>query len=311
MRRLGPVLFLLVLGRVASASAQAESASSLARPPIRGAEYVPPAAALPPPGSALPSPSDEPLPPPTSSLSPNLFGSGTLLAGPVAGTEDEFHRARMNLLDQHLSSLGARRTSNIGGGVVTLLMGGAYVGIGVYANRNGEPTFAKYFFISGGASIVSAGVGFALMTNPERAYTRFSAIRDDPSLSSHERLRLSESILESLARRRRATRFTQASIDLAVTAISLPFLLGNDGFDKSNAFDWLITISAVISTVDAVTTMVQRSEEERRYRMYRLYADAHGGDELTATAPPPRLRLAGYGLSPLPGGGIGGVSFIF
>jgi len=224
---------------------------------------------------------------------------------------DERISVRLDALDGHLSSLGARRSSGVGAGVITLLLGGTFIGLGVYANRNGAEDVAKYFFLIGVANTISAGIGFGLQPNTERAYTHFSAIRADESLSPSERLRRSEAILHSLARRRMASRFAQGSIDLTVTAVSFPFLLGGDGFDKSNAFDWIITVSSLISAVQAISGMVQRTEEERRWRIYRTFASTHGGDEVFAAVRRPRLEFRDFAIGPVPQGAFGRVGFTF
>lgn len=192
-----------------------------------------------------------------------------------------------------------------------MLMGGAYIGIGVYANREGESSLAKYFIISGVANLLSAGVGFGLQPNTERAYTRFSAIREDATLAPEERLRQGEAILHSLARRRMASRFVQGGLNLTVTAISLPFLFGSDGFSKDSAFDWIVSVSAIISAVDAVTTMVQRTEEERRWRMYRSFVERHSEAGALLTESRPRLVLRDVAAAPIPGGGYARAVFTF
>lgn len=318
-----------------TARAQSESALDLTPPPIRGTtrRTAPPTpgttaeSPLPPPGDTLhgrprttgwvdpstvpPPDRDAPLPPPSEGSSAPPWGESQTTGERTPLSPDDAIDARLDALDDHLSSLGARRSSGVGGGVVTMILGGTYIGLGVYANRNDEPTIARYFYISGIANVLNAGIGFGLQPNTERAYTRFTAIREDESLAPTERLRRSESILRSIARRRMASRFVQGGINLTVTAISLPFLFGSDGFEKTDAFDWIVTVSATISAVDAITTMVQRSEEERRWRMYRDFASRHGGDAVFTADARPRLRFRSIAVSPIPGGGYGGAAFIF
>ncbi len=259
----------------------------------------------PPPTVALPTPADAARTLPLPVSAPATDGQAP---DPVEVSID----ARIDNLDDHISALAARRTNTVGGGVVALLMGGTYIGLGAYAGKNGYGSIARYFYLVGGASVVSAGVNFGLQPNPERAYDRLQLIRADAELAPSARLAGAEHLLSNLARRRMASRYIQGALDLGLVVGSMPVLFGDGGFDPSDGFDWIVATSAGIGAVQALTTMFRRSEEERRWRMYRNFAERHGGDGVfVSSSLRPRLRMAGFGGGPAPGGGAISATFIF
>lgn len=165
-------------------------------------------------------------------------------------------------LETHLEALAMHRTSRVGDGLTPLLIGGAYIGIGVAANRADDP-IDRYFWSVGSLNIASGFLYFGLASNPERLYLRFM------EASPSDQIRLGERTLRTLARKRLASRLLQGGIGVGTTVASLPLLLGGDGFRTDDAFDWVVAVSAGLGLVDSVTTMIRRSEEERRWRNYR------------------------------------------
>lgn len=306
MQRGASVLASLVLSAAlglacARAGAQSsESAVGLSRPtPPTAAPPTAAPQAVPDTSPPLPSPGDAarslPLPPPP---------------GPRAVASDGNVDARLASLDGHLSSLAARRGSSAGGAVVSLLMGGSFIGLGVYASRSGESFISSYFYLSGAGAVASAAIQLGLQPNPQRAYLRLQSMNVDASLDTVTRLARTEQLLSGMARKRMAARYLQGAIGLGMTVGSLPILLGGDGFHSADTFDWLIVLSAGIGLVDALTTMFQRSEEERRWQMYQRFAETHGGQAVFSAAPS-GLSFAGVRGLRTPGGGGVAARFIF
>lgn len=305
MFRVVPLITLVaLLGSTANAQSN-EGAQGLARPTPSIVTPTTPSPAAP-----LPTPADvaRSLPPVGASESGTILP--TQLPPTTQVTADGNVEARLDSLDGHLSSLAARRTSAASGAVVNLLMGGTFIGLGVYAARNGGSDISGYFYLSGGASIASAGVQLGLQPNAQRAYERLQALRVDTTIDTGTRLARAESLLGSMARRRMASRYLQGGIGLGITVGSLPILLGRDGFDTKDTFDWLIAASAAIGLVDAMTTMFQRTEEERRWRMYQSFASRHGGQSILSDASS-RLRFGGLTPMPMARGGGAAARFIF
>lgn len=283
-----------------------EGATGLSRPAPHPSS---PGTSLPTPTQGAPqnAPESGPLPNPTDAAR-GIYPAAPPLPSPVSA--DGNVEARLDALDGHLTALAARRTSNIGGSVVSMLMGGTFIGLGVYASRNGGDPISGYFYLTGAASVASAGLQIGLQPNQQRAYDRLQAIRLDPTLDPAARLARAEPLLGNMARRRMASRYLQGMISLGMTVGALPILLGGDGFRTSESYDWLIALSAGIGLIDAMTTMFQRSEEERRWRMYLRFAGSHGGQAVFSEAPT-RLRFSGVSAIPLPNGTIGAATFRF
>lgn len=272
-------------------------------------------------GLGRPTPSQPaapaPLPAPATTATPLPSPADAAMTVPFAGTTPGSYGAtdgdviaRLESIDGHMQSLAARRGSSIGSGVVNLLMGGTYIGIGAYAAHHGGGQIAGYFYLTGGATVLSAGVYFGLQPNPRRAYDHLQQLRVDPMLDPRAQLVRAERLFGSMARRRMASRYVQGTLSLGITVGSLPILFGHGGFDASNGFDWLIAASAGIGLVDALTTMFQRTEEERRWRMYQRFADNHGG-EAVLVPEAPRLRYQGVSAVGSPAGGFGVARFAF
>lgn len=295
-RLLPALLVLLVAQPRALAQYENEGPDGLAVPPVATHPLTPPSPAA----NALPTPAQ----------TARAYADPTTVAAPSAPPAGSAVALRLDMLDGQLSSLGARRNSGVGDGVVTMLLGGTYIGLGVYANRNGGGPIATYFYLAGAGSLASSAVHFGLQPNAERAYTRFQSLAGDPNLDPNRRLELSEDILHSMAKRRMAARFVQAGINLGITVGSIPVLLGNDGFSSSSGLDWIIVASSGIGVVNAITTMIQRTEEERRWRMYRQFADNHPTEGITSDSRP-RLRLDTFAVAPSPAGGIAVARFVF
>lgn len=278
----------------------AENAQGLAEPPAGPATVVP--TVVPETTSGVPASDTSTLLPPVAPLPSPADAASTMMSG------DPAIDGRMRLLDNHLSLLASRRSGGIGDGLVTLLLGATYTGLGVYANRHSSSSgnISRYFFVSAAGSFASAGVHFGLQPNAGRMYARFQLIAADTSLTPGERLSHAEQLLHSMARRRMAARYVQSGINIGITLGSLPVLFGSGGFDTGSAFDWMITLSAGISVISAVSTMFQRSEEERRWSAYRAYTTPRPGFQ-----PATGLRLQSFGAAPIPGGGSAAVRFVF
>lgn len=241
----------LLAGLPAIALAQPESASGLSRPR---------------PGARVPSPADGLPPAPATSVVPAPPTAARVgLEGEVAIPSSVARRLRV--LQSSLDGLALRGGSNVGDGITSLVSAGIGFGFGALARSNGDTSTARYLFVFGGVGIAQAGLAFARPRATGYA-SRMSIMPMSTEAEVLARLEFGETSLQHLARVHRALRFTDGSLSIAASLGTLPLLLGSDGFDSSDHWDWIVVVSAGLSATMGLVTLIQRSDAERRWRTY-------------------------------------------
>jgi hypothetical protein len=226
--------------------AQAETPDNLGNP--RGGPGVVP---LPPPGQTIPSPRE-------IARSAPLEGEAVIPSSIAR---------RLRILSTSLDGLALRGGSNIGDGITSLVSSGVGFAFGALAKKHGDTRTAKYLFVFGSVGIAQAGLAFARPRATGYA-SRFSVMPMTTDEEVIARLEYGEDSLHHLARVHRALRFTDASLAIGASLGTLPLLLGNDGFDSGDEWDWVIIVSAGLSATMGIVSLIQRSDAERRWHTY-------------------------------------------
>ncbi len=211
---------------------------------------------------------------------------------------------RLRVLQTSLDGLSVADGSNLGDGITSLVSAGIAFTFGAIAKRNDQPMTARYLFVFGGVGIAQSGLAFARPRAGGYA-SRFSVMPMSTNDEVAARLEYGEASLFHLARVHRALRFSDASLSIGASLGTLPFLLGADGFDKKDGWDWVIVVSAGLSTTMGLISFATRSDAERRWRAYAEMAD---GEEAPVQA---GIRLRGVApwVSPTGFGSVVDVSF--
>jgi hypothetical protein len=242
--------FLIIAAIPGLTAAQAETGERLGDP--RGGDVVP----EPPQAGVVPA--------------PRTAASRTRLEGEAPLSPNIARRLRV--LSTNLDGLALRGNSNVGDGITALVSAGVGFTIGAFAKRDGNTAMARYFFIFGSVGIAQAGLAFARPSATGYA-SRFSVMPMSTQEEVLARLEYGERSLHHLARIHRALRFADGSLAVGVSLGTLPLLLGNDGFDSADKWDWIVVVSAGLSATMGIVSLIQRSDAERRWHTYSNMVD--------------------------------------
>lgn len=209
-------------------------------------------------------------------------------------------RALLDVLDTSLQSLAAssRRGRRIGG--YTLLGLGIGAGVGGAATLAfGEGDDARIVGLSliGGGALLSglSLIPFKLRGESERIYAEFNRMPAGAPDQVQQKYIYWDRRFEELAQKRRQGRIIGGITSIAVgVATGLVVMQGaNQG--ESNAVLW----SALGPVLGGVSSLLVKSEAERRYETYRRTKE-----DVVGRPPTAAIR---FGIAPLPTGGILGV----
>lgn len=276
----------------------------------------------PPPDGAPPAGGTFPTAPQAPAGLPGTRPGGFDVPGHVA--------TRLRVLDGDLTALKARGGSHVVDGVLSMVAGGASITIGIVLNQNddspgSDDVVSELLYVVGTAAIARGIVNLTLMPDAREPATEFAHMPMRNRREIEERLAFGESTLEHLADRHRTVRLIDAGLNMGVGVAMLPVWLANNDGGFDSAGDYFVVISAGISLLSGIVTLVSQSDAERRWDAYerlreRLLREAReaGGDGATLDADVgiawrqrhpargPRL-VAG----PAPGGGLAGVHWVF
>lgn len=189
-------------------------------------------------------------------------------------------------------------------GVMEALTGGLFIGLGAWARNSGSVQTGNYFYVYGGMSIGRALIDFTLKPNPQRYAVAFTNMPMTTPEDAMARLRYGEQSLQMLANRYRTARLLDGGLQIAAGAISIPILVGPEGFAHADAFTYIIAITGGITIVTGLVAMLTPSSAERRWKSYkRLVARLNARNPTPATQAPYSLeRRYEVGAYALPGG---------
>lgn len=269
----------------------------------------------PPPATAVPTP-----PPPGYATSPSLppppgtyppYGAAPLSANPFASQLgapagprlDPGVAQRLSALESNLGAL-SMGSGAIAEGVMEAVTGGLFIGLGAWARNTGSVQTGNYFYVYGGMSVGRALIDFTLKPNPQRyavAYTNMPMATTEDAMA---RLRYGEDSLRMLAYRYRTARLLDGGLQIAAGAISIPILVGPEGFAHADAFTYIIAITGGITIITGLVAMLTPTSAERRWKSYqRLVARLNARNAPPPSRPPYSLeRSYEVGAFALPGG---------
>ena len=221
-----------------------------------------------------------------------LSGSSAALA--ISARDNEHEQRLIDLLDASLLSLSdlSRRNRRIGGYVLLGLGVGTGIG-GVATLAFGDSDDARIVGISllGGAALLGglSLLPFKIPGEVERIHQEFSGMPEDTPDQIRQKFHYGDRRFEELAEERRRGRFIGGGASLLVGVANLAW------FPSEETSRMVIFASSLVS---GVTTLLVKSEEERRYETYR-----RAREDLRACVADPRIR---FGLAPIPAGGMMG-----
>ena len=216
-------------------------------------------------------------------------------ASAVSARDSEHEQRLIDLLDASLLSLSdlSLRNRRIGGYVLLGL--GAGMGIGGLATLAfGESDDARIVGVSllGGAALLGglSLLPFRIPNEVERIHQEFSGMPEDTPDQVRQKFHYGDRRFEELAEKRRRGRFIGGGASLLVGVANLAWFDPSEEKARMSIF--------VGSLVGGVTTLLVKSEEERRYETYR-----RAREDLTVYVADPGIR---FGLAPIPTGGMMG-----
>lgn len=221
--------------------------------------------------------------------------SGSSAAATISARDSEQEQRLIDLLDVSLLSLSdlSRRNRRIGGYVLLGLGVGTGIG-GVATLAFGESDDARIVGVSllGGAALLGglSLLPFKIPGEVERIHQEFSGMPENTPDQIRQKFYYGDRRFEELAEQKRRGRFIGGGASLLVGVANLAW------FDPSEERARMAVF--VGSLVSGVTTLLVKSEEERRYETYR-----RAREDMTAYAADPRIR---FGLAPIPTGGMMG-----
>lgn len=215
---------------------------------------------------------------------------------------------RLRVLDSSLQVLAARGSNRIVDGVLSMVSGGVSIGLGIWARQDGLRDLARYAFLMGSVSVARGVLDLALTPNPQAPAIRFGHMPMRTLDEARERLRFGENALESLARRSRAVRLTDASLSIVSGVAVVPLFLHQKEYKFTEPLDYFIVIAAGIQVITGIINLATRSDAERRWSAYEDLRDRlDDEEELGTVAQDEGPRLLGVGVSPTRGGATGGL----
>jgi hypothetical protein len=188
---------------------------------------------------------------------------------------------------------------------VLSIVGGAVVaGLGGW-QLDESRSLASYLLLWGSVNIVRGVVTLAVTPNAARQRTEFAnmPLRTMDDVSA--RLAFGERALESIARRAKAVRVFDASLNMAVGLAFIPIYLAPNDFKIVDPFDYFILIGSGISALSGLISLLTRSDAERRWEAYRELRDRlvrEGGEDVAQIEPPEGFRVRGAGVAPVRAG---------
>ncbi len=191
-----------------------------------------------------------------------------------------------------------------------MVTGGVSLGLGIWARRDGRRPLGRYFMVLGSVSILRGVLDLALTPNPRTPAIKFAHMPMRTLDEARERLRFGENALESLARRTRAVRLTDASLSIAGGVAVVPLFMAGKDYKFTEPLDYFIVIAAGISVLTGIINLVSRSDAERRWEAYEELRDRLEDEEelgSTTQSEDDGPRLLGAGVAPVRGGGTAGI----
>ncbi len=275
VRATGPALVLALAVSLMLAGGRSASAQGIAQPRTSAAPEGAATLHAPPPPTSLPDGSPAPAslgavpPPPPAAPVPPAPGFGSPGFG-APGAESQFSvsaslSTRLRVLDTDLQQL-SRGGNNTLGGVIGMATGGLSIALAFLAT---EDSFLRsYLVLYGSANILSGITEIAVRPNasgPSIAYTHMPM---GNAAEVQARLEFGEASLERLARRARAARLIDASIDVAVGLAIVPIFLGPNDFSVGDPFNYFVLLGSGISVVTGIVNLVTRSTAEKYWAAY-------------------------------------------
>lgn len=315
MRSLLAFVVVIVVALPSAVMAQ-ESGAELATP--RSSREVPSAGTasdVQPPPTPLTSPAESlgsVPPPPPSAYDPGVRYPTPAAPGPVDGLRLE-HReggltipsrlaTRLRVLDSSLGALAARGGGSVVDGILSIAGGATITGIGIWQLENSR-SLASYLILWGSANVVRGVVGLALSPNPSRAHVAFTHRPMSTLDEARARLEFGERELEILARRSKAIRVLDASLNMAAGIAFIPVYLAPNDFKIVDPFDYFILIGSGISVLSGLLSLFTRSDAERRWAAYQDLRDRMVRESGEAVLrPTSRFQLRGAGIAPVRAG---------
>lgn len=182
---------------------------------------------------------------------------------------------RMRVLEEDLNLLAARGGNGIVDGILSVLAGGLSITFGVVAN-DGTPSdqdFARYLFLWGSGQIARGVISFSIPLNADDAAIELQHMPMSNPDEVRLRLHFGEEALHRVARRSRASRMLDGSINVGVGLCAIPLYLAHNNFEISGANDWFVVFASGLSVVTGVVSLILRSDAEKRWSAYEDLRD--------------------------------------
>lgn len=182
--------------------------------------------------------------------------------------------ALMRMLDQDLERLAEQSDGRILDGTLQLVVGGAFVTIGVLID---DQLFRAIVLLSGSVSIARGVNTLAVAPDAEAPFLAFRGMPMFTPAEVEAKLRFGDAALAELAQRSRAARLVEGTLTMAGAAGYIPlywgfrradepgYRFGDDGTDYFG-----VAISAVVFA-SGLVTVIRKSSAERRNKAYREF----------------------------------------
>jgi hypothetical protein len=191
----------------------------------------------------------------------------------VGGTPMSPRKATLlRVLDQDLDRLADQSDGRILDGTLQLVVGGAFVTLGVLID---DQLFRAIVLLSGSVSIARGANTLALAPDAEEPFMSFRGMPIFTPADVEAKLRFGDAALARLAQRSRAARIVEGTLTMVGAAGYIPlywgfrradepgYRFGDDGTDYFG-----VAISAVVFT-SGLVTVLRKSSAERRNKAYR------------------------------------------
>jgi hypothetical protein len=180
------------------------------------------------------------------------------------------------VLGSHLEALADHSGGRILDGTLELVLGGAFVGIGIFVK---DELFRSLLFLTGGVSLGRGMNQLIIAPDPSEQATAFQAMPTGSMSAARARLRYGEDVLTWAARRSRSARLIDGMLTMAGAAAYVPLYWGlrrgNEPHYRfgDDAVDYVTVVFSTVAFAAGLITTIRKSEAEQRSAAYRELKD--------------------------------------